>query len=260
MERQLIANLTEKIRGSGSSRDVLVKRVADALRDQIASRQLKAGARLMSEVALAQNLEISRSTLREALKILVREGLVDVKHGVGAFVADEHRLIWSRLDSMRSFTELIRSVGGAPGDSRLSVDQTSAPDDVAEALEIPRGTLVGLIKRVRLIDGTPLSIAQEYVCITKPDDIERLKSFSGGSLYEFLRNRCGVTLARSSVVIAAIAANAEQATLLDVRKGTPLLLLREPHYDTAGRPVLFAINYHNSDIVQFTLTRAGLRS
>ena len=36
--------------------------------------------------------------------------------------------------------------------------------------------------------------------------------------------------------------------------------LREPHYDTAGRPVLLAINYHNSDIVQFTLTRAGLRS
>ena len=61
-------------------------------------------------------------------------------------------------------------------------------------------------------------------------------------------------------MIAAIAANAEQATLLDVRKGAPLLLLREPHYDTAGRPVLLAINYHNSDIVQFTLTRAGLRS
>ena len=98
MERQLIANLTEKIRGSGSSREVLVKRVADALRDQIASGQLKAGARLMSEVALAENLEISRSTLREALRILVREGLVDIKHGVGAFVVDEHRLIWSRLE------------------------------------------------------------------------------------------------------------------------------------------------------------------
>jgi GntR family transcriptional regulator len=161
---------------------------------------------------------------------------------------------------MRSFTELIRSVGGVPGDSRLSVSQASAPDDVAQALEIPRGTAVGLIKRVRLINGTPLSIAQEYVALAKPDDFGRLKSFSGGSLYEFLRSRCGVTLARSSVVIAAIAASAEQATLLDVRKGAPLLLLREPHYDPAGRPVLFAINYHNSGIVQFTLTRAGLRS
>jgi GntR family transcriptional regulator len=257
---RLIANLSKKIRASGSSREVLVKRVADALREQIASGKLKPGARLMSEIALARTLEISRPTLREAMRILVRDGLVDIKHGVGAFVADEHRLIWSRLDSMRSFTDLIRSVGGKPGDSDLSVERTEAPDDVAEALGVEPGTSVGLIKRVRLIDGTPLSIANEYVLLPSPDDLPRLEAFSGGSLYKFLRDRCGIVLARSSVIIAAISANASQAALLKVRKGRPLLLLREPHYDVAGRPVLFAVNYHNSDIVQFTVTRAGLRT
>jgi len=257
---RIVGNLSRKIWGTGSSREVLVKRVADALREPIASGKLKPGARLMSEVALARNLEISRPTLREAMRILVREGLIDIKHGVGAFVADEHRLIWSRLDSMRSFTELIRSVGGKPGDSGLSIERTEAPDDVAEALGIERGTPVGLIKRVRLIDGTPLSIANEYVVLAGPDDFARLEAFSGGSLYKFLRDRCGIVLARSSVVIAAIPANASQAALLKVRKGTPLLLLREPHYDVTGRPVLFAVNYHNSDIVQFTVTRAGPRT
>ena len=259
MER-LIANLSRKIRAPSSSREVLVKRVADALREQIASGKLKPGARLISEIALARNLEISRATLREAMRILVRDGLVDIRHGVGAFVADEHRLIWSRLDSMRSFTDLIRSVGGTPGDRNLSVERTEAPDDVAEALGIERRTPVGLVKRVRLIDGTPLSIANEYVVLAGPDDFARLETFSGGSLYKFLRDPCGIVLARSSVVIAAIAANASQAALLKIRKGTPMLLLREPHYDVTGRPVLFAVNYHNSDIVQFTVTRAGLRS
>jgi GntR family transcriptional regulator len=258
LERQLIANLTERIREHGGPRQVLVHRVADALRDQIASGQLKAGTRLMSEVALARSLGISRPTLREAMRILVREGLVDIKHGVGAFVADEHRLIWSRLDSMRSFTDLIRSIGGVPGDDRVSVERTPAPSDVAEALDIPPGTPVGLIKRVRLIDGTPLAIANEYVVLSDPDDFARLESFPGGSLYAFLRDRCGITVARSSVVIAAIPAASAQASLLKVRKGAPLLLLRELHYDATGRPVLFAVNYHNSDIVQFTLTRAGL--
>lgn len=257
---KIIANLSRKIRTPGSSRDVLVNRVANALREQISSGKLKPGARLMSEVALARNLEISRPTLREAMRILVREGLVDIKHGIGAFVADEHRLIWSRLDSMRSFTDLICSVGGKPGDSDLSIERTEALDDVAEALRIERGTPVGLIKRVRLIDGTPLSIANEFIRLAGADDFIRLAGFSGGSLYKFLRDRCGIALARSSVVIAAIAANASQAALLKVRKGTPLLLLREPHYDVSGRPVLFAVNYHNSDIVQFTVTRAGLRT
>jgi GntR family transcriptional regulator len=257
---RLIANLSRKIRAPRSSREVLVKRVADALREQIASGKLKPGARLMSEIALARNLEVSRATLREAMRILVRDGLVDIKHGVGAFVADEHRLIWSRLDSMRSFTDLIRSVGGKPGDRHLSVERTEAPDDVAKALGIEPGTPVGLIKRVRLIDGAPLAIANEYVLLVDPGDFARLEAFAGGSLYKFLRDRCGIVLARSSVVIAAIRADASQAALLEVRKGAPLLLLREPHYDIAGRPVLFAINYHNSDIVQFTVTRAGQRT
>jgi GntR family transcriptional regulator len=261
LEQNLIANLIGKIRGEGASREVLVKRVADALRDQITSGQLAPGARLISEVALAQRLEISRPTLREATRILAREGFIDIKHGVGAFVADEQRLIWSRLDSIRSFTDLIRSVGGKPGDRRVTLRQSPAPDDVAEAMEIAPQTPVCLIKRVRLIDGAPLAVANEYIPLAgRTEDFGRLKAFTGGSLFKFLGVRCGVTLARSNVVIAAVRADAERARLLDVRAGTPLLLLRETHYDPAGKSVLFTVNHHNSHLVQFTLTRAGLRS
>jgi GntR family transcriptional regulator len=261
LEPNLIANLIGKIRGAGASREVLVKRVADALREQITSGQLAPGARLISEVALAQRLEISRPTLREAMRILAREGFIDIKHGVGAFVADEQRLIWSRLDSIRSFTDLIRSVGGKPGDRRVTLQQSPVPEDVAEAMEIAPQTPVCLIKRVRLIDGAPLAVANEYIPLAgRTKDFGRLKAFTGGSLFNFLRERCGVTLARSNVVIAAVRADAERARLLDVRAGTPLLLLRETHYDPAGKSVLFTVNHHNSNLVQFTLTRAGLRT
>ena len=260
LERQLIADLTEKIRGSGSSREVLVKRVADALREQIGSGKLKPGARLISEVALAQKLEMSRRAPRGDPHSRPRGSPQHQARG-RPLHADEHRLIWGRLDAMRSFTDLIRSVGGVPGDSHVKVALVPAPNDAAEALDIAPQDPVGLVTRVRLIDGTPLAIANEYVLLARPEEASaRLKSFRGGSLYAFLRDRCGVTLSRSSVVIAAIPADAERAKLLKVRKGTPLLLLQEPHYDMAGKPVLFAVNYHNSDLVQFTLTRAGLRT
>jgi DNA-binding GntR family transcriptional regulator len=267
LEPNLIANLIGKIRGAGASREVLVKRVADALREQITSRQLSPGARLISEVALAQRLEISRPTLREAMRILAREGFIDIKHGVGAFVADEQRLIWSRLDSIRSLTDLIRSVGGKPEDRRVTVQRTAAPKDVAEAIEIAPQTPVCLIKRVRLIDGAPLAVANEYIPLAgQTEDFGRLKAFAGGSLFKFLGERCGVMLARSNVVIAAVRAD-ERARLLEVRAGTPVLLLRETHFllgethcDLAGKPVLFTVNHHNSNLVQFILTRAGLPS
>jgi GntR family transcriptional regulator len=259
VEDRLIADLTERIRASGASRQVLVKRVADALRAEIASGKLQPGSRLASEVTLAQRLEISRPTLREAVRILAREGLLNIKHGIGTFVADEHRLIWSRLDAIRSFTDLIRSVGGAPGDSDLRVTCAPADADTAATLGIAPETPVAKIERVRLIDGTPLAIANEYVLLPNPkQDFAKIKTFAGGSLYNFLRERCGFTLARSTVAIAAVGADAARAKLLKVRRGTPLLLLREPHFDVNGRPVLLTLNWHNSALVQFTRTRAGL--
>jgi GntR family transcriptional regulator len=260
MEPILIADLSEQIRRGDKPRADLAKRVANVLREQIVSGKLKPGTQLISEVALAQSLEISRPTLREAIRILGREGFLHIKHGVGTFVADEQRLIWARLDAMRSFTDLIRSVGGVPGDSNLSVSLVPAPLDVAEALDLAPRTPVGLVDRVRLIDGTPLAIANEFIALPKgEEDFARLRNFTGGSLYDFLRQRCGVSLSYSSLVIAAVAADTPRARRLKVHKGTPLLLLREPHFDLAGRPVMFTVNYHNSELVQFTLTRAGLR-
>ena len=259
MEDGLIADLTERIRRSGASREVLVQRVANALRAEIASGRLKPGSRLINELALAQSLEISRPTLREAVRILAREGLLNIKHGIGTFVADEHRLVWGRLDSIRSFTDLIRSVGGRPGDSHLTVNCVPAAADIAEGLDIPPQTLVAKIDRVRLIDGAPLAVASEYVLLPKGQkDFERIRAFKGGSLYNFVRERCGMTLSRSTVTIAALPADAARAKLLKVRRGTPLLLLREPHFDVNGRPVLLTLNWHNSSLVQFSLARAGL--
>ncbi|MBV8564124.1 MAG: GntR family transcriptional regulator [Methylobacteriaceae bacterium] len=261
MHERLIADLSRQIRYRSPPREILVKRVANALRDQIASGRLKPGARLASEVALAQALEISRPTLREAIRILAREGLLRIRRGIGTFVAEEPRLIWARLDAMRSMTDLIRSVGGTPGDRGLRVEMRPAPPEVASALERVAGSPVGVVSRVRLIDERPLALADEYVALAAQDaDFGRLSSFRGGSLYEFLHRHCAITLSHSSLEIAAVPADASRAAVLDLRPRTPLLRLRETHYDLDGKPVLFTVNYHNSEIVEFTLARAGLQT
>ena len=129
LERQLIADLTERSGADGRPARSSSERVADALREQIGSGKLKPGARLISEVALAQKLEISRPTLREAIRILGREGLLNIKHGVGTFVAKEHQPDLGSLEPMRSMTDLIRSVGGVPGDSHLKIAWCRRPND-----------------------------------------------------------------------------------------------------------------------------------
>jgi DNA-binding GntR family transcriptional regulator len=260
MEASLISDLSTRIR-SAAPREALARRVADALRAEIAAGRLRPGARLANEVALAKALAISRPTLREAIRVLARDGLLRIRHGIGTFVAEEPHVIWSRLDSMRSMTDLIRSLGGVPGDRDLAVDVVPAPAEVANALRLAAGAPVGLVERIRLIDERPLAIANEYVGLDAlGGGPARLKRFRGGSLYNFLRTRCGVALAHSSVVIAAITAGRSQARQLKLAARTPLLLLRETHVDGDGRPVLYTVNYHNSEIVEFTLARAGFVS
>ena len=260
LEESLISDLSVRIR-QAPPREALARRVANALRAEIAAGRLKPGTRLANEVALAKALDISRPTLREAIRVLARDGLLRIRHGIGTFVAEEPRLIWSRLDSMRSMTDLIRSVGGVPGDRDISVEMVPATEDVARSLGIAAGTPVGLVERVRLIDERPLAIANEYVALDEiAGGFAKLKRFRGGSLYNFLRTRCGVALAHSSVLIAAITADRSRARHLQLKPGTPLLLLRETHVDGTSRPVLYTVNYHNSEIVEFTLARAGFVS
>jgi DNA-binding GntR family transcriptional regulator len=260
MEESLISDLSVRIR-EAPPREALARRVADALRAEIAAGRLKPGARLANEVALAKALAISRPTLREAIRVLGRDGLLRIRRGIGTFVAEEPRVIWGRLDSMRSMTDLIRSVGGVPGDRDLVVEVAPAPGDVAVALKLAAGAPVGLVERVRLIDERALAVAYEYVALDAvAGGFAKLRRFRGGSLYNFLRTRGAVTLAHSSLLMAAITADRAKARQLQLKPGTPLLLLRETHMDGGGRPVLYTVNYHNSEIVEFTLARAGFVS
>lgn len=258
MEQELISQWSEGIRHRSAPRMKLVRRVAEALRDQIESGRLKPGTKLANEVALAQALEISRPTLREAIRVLAREGLLRVKHGVGTFVAEEKRVVLSRLDAIRSMTDLIRSVGGTPGDADLRIELVEAPAEVTAALELRPGALVGSVSRVRLIDGRPLALAMEYLALADVEaDFVRLQAFGGGSLYDFLRRSRGIALSHSSLTIAAVPAAPAQAKRLALRPGTPLLRLRETHFEAEGKPILFTVNFLNSEIVELTVPRAG---
>ena len=143
---------------------------------------------------LAKQLDISRPSLREAIRILAHEGLISVKHGVGTFVSKESRPMIGSLELMRSMTDMIRAGGGEPSIRDLSVTLAEPPAAFAAELELKTGDKAGLITRTRLTDATPFVVAHEYVVL---DDDRRsfatLKRFSGGSLYGFLRDDFGVS-------------------------------------------------------------------
>ncbi len=255
-----IPDLVARLWTGGAPRDDLVTRVCDALRAQIADHALPAGTRLPSEALLAKELKISRPTLREATRILARDGLLDVRHGVGTFVAAGSPHLRNALDFMSSLSATIRAAGRVPGVRGLAVKQISPPYEVAQALESAAGARVARISRVRLVDGTPLALAAEYIPLSEGISYERLVGFSGGSLYEFLTRDLGQTLLRSEMSVTAVSATAQQAKNLDVKRGAPLLLMREIHFGEGDRRVLYSVNHHNSAVIDLTLVRVGVRA
>ncbi len=255
-----LQDLSARLWAGGAERQDLVTRVCGVLRAQLKARALPPGMRLPSEAALAKGLQVSRPTLREATRVLAREGLIDIRHGVGTFVAAAPPALHNPLDSMSSLTSAIRAAGGQPGVRSLAIDEVEPPAAVVEALRLPSGAQVVRISRVRLIDDRPLGLAHEYLPSGDRTPLSALKAFDGGSLYAFLAETLKIRLLRSEMSVTAVGATAEQARLLAVKPGAPLLFMRETHFGEDGAPILHAVNSHNSAIIDLTLFRTGVRT
>jgi DNA-binding GntR family transcriptional regulator len=252
-------SLSEKIWAPNIRREDLVQRVANALREQILSGQLPAGTRLMPEAEFARNLGISRPSLREAIRILAREGLIVVKHGVGTFTTNETKPILGSLELMRSMTDMIRASGAEPASRDLSIDLIEPPVDVAAELELAPGAKVGRVSRVRLMNERPFAVSKEYLVLDgRQRSFDALRAFAGGSLYEFLRQNLGLPISHSKLRMSAVAADAAMAQILNLRNRAPLLRMRELHFGFDGQPALLTVNYHNAEVIEFTSMRSGM--
>jgi GntR family transcriptional regulator len=251
-----------KLIWNGMSRENLAARVANAIREQIQNGKLPRGAKLPGELELSKELGVSRQTLREATRKLTSEGLLTIRHGAGTFVAERSEQLRSALDTMSSMSALIRGHGGESKVDDLRVRSIPATAEIAAALDLPESSPVAEIFRRRLIGSKPLAIAYDYIALLDDSKwkLPIIKTFDGGSIYEFLETKFKKTLAFSEAVLAAVEASRKHAELLRVKLGFPLLRMRETQFEIPDRRCLYSVIYHHSALVEFTVKRPGWRS
>ena len=100
-----------RLRPQGSN---LGRELAEKLRARIIGGEFPAGARLPSETAISDAYGVSRVTVRTAVKLLESQGLVNVRHGSGTYVADFGGQVRTGLQELRSITETIKEMGLTP--------------------------------------------------------------------------------------------------------------------------------------------------
>lgn len=200
----------------------LYYQLAELIEAQIAAGDLRPGDRLPSERDLAMQAKISRMTARQALTYLVERGAVDVRQGIGTFVAQPK--LTSDPMHLLGFTEQMMAIGGTVSSTVLRQEVLAAPPPVANALGLDRAANVVRVMRLRSLNEAPMLLETSYFPHALCAGIEH-RDLSRNSLYTLLDAEFGIRLTHAQQSVEAIAANSFESDLFGIDKGAPMLLL-----------------------------------
>jgi GntR family transcriptional regulator len=248
--------VTRRAAAGGRRRPLLVDVVRDSLRDAILAGEYEPGELLPPEADLAARYDVSRLTLREAVRGLAEEGLVSRQQGIGTHITSLPRL-QNNLSENFGVTELIAGLGLEPGAEVIDVSDEPASSRVARALGIEADEPVTRLERVRTAEGDPVVYSIEYVAREVGADATSLGRH-GGSLYALL-HAAGVDLHHGVAKLKSVAADPKLAQRLRVRSGEPLLFIEQVDYDSRERPHLLALEWYRADLVELSVYRRGVR-
>jgi len=223
--------------------------VAQHLESAIERGDIRVGERLENEVALAERWGLSRPTMRQAIRHLVDKGLLVRQRGVGTQVV---RRRVQRQVQLTSLYEDLQSSGQQPSTTVLTLARVPADELVAERLGLPAATEVVHLERLRRARGVPLAILRNWLPVEVAGTISAAELEKNG-LYASLRAR-GSTVHSAQQRIGARAASAEEARLLDVRRGAPLLTMERIASDDRARPIEWGSHVYDARAYSFTTT------
>jgi GntR family transcriptional regulator len=221
----------------------LYLQLADLIRLQVKDGAVQVGDALPSERELADTIGISRVTVRKALDVVLREGLLSRRHGSGTYVAPR---IEQPAALLAGFSADMITRGQAPG-SIMIERQTGLPSpDEAMALGLSPDMAVHRLTRVRTADGEPLAIERAVVpasCLPTLDAV-------GASLYAAL-DAHGVKPVRGLQRLQASLASPQEARLLSIPIGAAVLRIERRGFLANGTPVELTRSAYRGDRYDF---------
>jgi GntR family transcriptional regulator len=227
-----------------SSKLPLYQQIYDVLRTELARGAWQPGDLIPTETDLMAKFGVSRIIVRQALDMLVKDGLIYRQRGKGTFVA--HPPIEQALTRIISFTDDMRRRGFRPGTEVLKAELMNAPQSIADALRVPCGEELAHIQRLRLADGEPLAIEDSYLIHRCCPGILQ-HNYASKPLRETLEGAYGVRMARASQTIRAMPAPSALAEPLGVKRNAPVLSIERTSYSDQGLPVEFLRIYYRGD-------------
>jgi len=227
--------------------DALPKYVqlAAILKQKIDDGEWEPRAAIPSERQLEELYGVSRATTREAIDKLVHEGYLYREHGRGTFVSPPK--LQKGIMELTSFSEDLLKRGLRPGQVIRDIGTVLPPKSILQKLELPAGTKVLRLERIRLGNDLPIGLQTSYLALGEGKTVTRAELEEYGSLYRILQEKFHIIPSEADETLEVTLSTPEEAALLKIEAGAPLLLNERVLFDQNRCPVEYVKILYRGD-------------
>ena len=240
-----------KPRRKKTSGQPLYQQVDNIIRQRLIDNVWKPGEALPSEMQLAAELNVSQGTVRKALNDMVSENLLFRRQGLGTFVS-EH----TERRALFLYFSIVGNDGSRllPESRILECEETDPTPEEFAKLELAEGEKVVRFRRIRFFNEVPTIVEK----IALP--LEHFPGFGTevpppNNLFRFYQSQYGVTVSKAAEHLRAISASGEEAALLGIEKGRPVLEIDRVAKMLDGRPVEWRISHCDNSNYRYVAER-----
>lgn len=224
--------------------------IAQALRDRIRSGDIAPGARLDNQRRLAEVFGVTLMTLRQALEVLEREGLIMRRHGLGTFVALPP--VDYDILNFRAFAGDLSAVGEDVATRFLRSHFGPADRRAARELTLAPGARVFVLERLRLVDGRPTSFQVSHLAAALGEEVAKA-DLAVTPLRQVLSFKLGIEITSARETVSAETLPARAARELGCAPGAPCFRSDRVSVDAESRPIVYDRVFIPGD--RFRITR-----
>ncbi len=220
--------------------------VAETIRSRIVSNRYKQGDLIPSYKQLEKEFNTSNITIRKAVGILVRDGIINRRKGIGTEVSrvDGDNIIWELTGNLQRLRNSYDKVSLAA--EVLEITKTACPAEIGKILSIEPKKKVWRMKKIRKHEKITMAY---YVTYSDPRwcvNINKNEAEKGGFV-DLFRKKSSLALARLEQKVEATVANLDLSAVLKVNFGSPLLHIENVYYTNENKPVLITQIYYRGD-------------
>lgn len=231
-----------------------IERLRSGILEMIRELGLSFGDRLPTEKEMVERFQVSRPTLREALKLLEQDAIIDVHQGKGRFLAAGALLTIARpITRFESVSQMVASHGYTAETRLLGFTTVPADAETAPRLAVPEGTPLVRVERLRSSGGQPLVYSIDWLPKALVEGTEATPDWSG-SLVALLAG-AGRGPVASTAMVRAVTLPPEAARLHGLEEFGPALLIEEVCYAADGTRVIYAMDHHRGSAFSFSFVR-----